>query len=980
MTPEEELASVRAQLEQAADAGDESRVVSLSARYRDLQGRSGSLPRVGRFQPETGREFQLSQRALRLRQSGREDDANQVIRVIARERFARSLSGDNLQSRAAAFLFGGNRGLFNLGTIASGVGEFAEDITGNRNRVTARERVEDYSIVQDTVRGRHPVSAGAGEVVGVAATLPAAEATIARGASGLARVAPRTAAVLAPVPRASAIGIEARNAELIRRGGTRALIARGVSRGALAGGAFGAVQGASDAVVRDEDVVQGATEGATFGALAGPVVEGGLRAVGGLAEPILQRLSRDPLVRRIADRLQEPVSEVVRRMNRFYATNGRMPSAVEVLSPRTGREVSRTISGHGDAVERAIELSDEVSRARPSQVGEAIERNTPNSREASQDIVDNTSEAFTDTMRRIGDERVNLADEDLVLLNTRTAGSLFKLPDGVLSETGERVAEAFSQRQNAAAAAEAAREAQRLAAEAANNLRRNPSPTNARRVRDAVARLRNARARAAEAARAVKPVHLTIREIETLRHDIRRRAGDGNSFALNELSDNIRDLARRNGGQAGREYEMMLRYFASQNARAEGVNAGRAMARDATANSVAAAKGAGASRSLRGDAAIGGRQGVVGGLAEEAASGPRGMRGVTERLVNDENLGRGLDEVLGPDEAARLRDIGEINAEAADNLRTATPSRDVPIGEEIDRSKRTLLAAAVIAQGSTGGAFRAAFTEKLMSSLSIGRQQAIELAEMAFDPNRVGEFVNLLARFSGSAERMRQTMTRLVGVLPATVQRRWNDSTNSDAGQDEEIEQTADGSQPVAATTEEGNTAEPVGYSDVGEAFLQRLAEIESGGNANARARASSAAGLYQFTEGTWLEMMRRHGAELGLERVVNQLDDSSKRDAILQLRFDPEIAGRVVAAMTAENFNSLEQELGREPTPGELYAAHFLGLNGARRLLRAVETNVDNIVEEFPREARANRALFYEDGEPRSAAELLEELERKWR
>ena len=47
--------------------------------------------------------------------------------------------------------------------------------------------------------------------------------------------------------------------------------------------------------------------------------------------------------------------------------------------------------------------------------------------------------------------------------------------------------------------------------------------------------------------------------------------------------------------------------------------------------------------------------------------------------------------------------------------------------------------------------------------------------------------------------------------------------------------------------------------------FLLAQAKAESGLDPTARARTSSARGLYQFTSGTWLEMVRRHGNEHGL-------------------------------------------------------------------------------------------------------------------
>src|SRR6185503_19622508 len=47
--------------------------------------------------------------------------------------------------------------------------------------------------------------------------------------------------------------------------------------------------------------------------------------------------------------------------------------------------------------------------------------------------------------------------------------------------------------------------------------------------------------------------------------------------------------------------------------------------------------------------------------------------------------------------------------------------------------------------------------------------------------------------------------------------------------------------------------------------YLFNQARIESGLNPNARARTSSATGLFQFIDQTWLGTVKQHGAEHGL-------------------------------------------------------------------------------------------------------------------
>ena len=149
---------------------------------------------------------------------------------------------------------------------------------------------------------------------------------------------------------------------------------------------------------------------------------------------------------------------------------------------------------------------------------------------------------------------------------------------------------------------------------------------------------------------------------------------------------------------------------------------------------------------------------------------------------------------------------------------------------------------------------------------------------------------------------------------------------------------------------------------------LAETARRESGYNAGARAPTSSATGMFQFIESTWLDMVRRHGGEHGLGAAARQISlvngrssvaDPAARKAILDLRYDPEISARMAGELAHENANALETRLGRAPTPGEIYAAHVLGPAGAGRLIEAARQGAPDASALFPREAAANAWLF---------------------
>ncbi len=177
----------------------------------------------------------------------------------------------------------------------------------------------------------------------------------------------------------------------------------------------------------------------------------------------------------------------------------------------------------------------------------------------------------------------------------------------------------------------------------------------------------------------------------------------------------------------------------------------------------------------------------------------------------------------------------------------------------------------------------------------------------------------------------------------------------------------------VRAAIQRGAQATGVDFS-----MLVETARRESALDPNARARTSSATGLFQFVDGTWLDMVRRHGAEHGLGQyaaALSQGADAETRREILSLRSDPEIAARMAGELARENAGTLQNQLGRAPSAGELYAAHVMGAGGAVRLIQAAAQGSTDASAIFPREAAANRGIFYAQGQPCSAQAVLDRL-----
>lgn len=145
--------------------------------------------------------------------------------------------------------------------------------------------------------------------------------------------------------------------------------------------------------------------------------------------------------------------------------------------------------------------------------------------------------------------------------------------------------------------------------------------------------------------------------------------------------------------------------------------------------------------------------------------------------------------------------------------------------------------------------------------------------------------------------------------------------------------------------------------------FLTSLAHRESGFRPQAQAGTSSARGLFQFTEGTWLDTLARHGDRLGVN------PEGRSRADLLALRDDPDLNARAAGYLTRDNADALRSTLGRDPTNGELYAAHFLGEGGARKFVTAdPEARAADL---FPDAAKSNRSIFYDGRRPRTVAEV---------
>jgi hypothetical protein len=120
---------------------------------------------------------------------------------------------------------------------------------------------------------------------------------------------------------------------------------------------------------------------------------------------------------------------------------------------------------------------------------------------------------------------------------------------------------------------------------------------------------------------------------------------------------------------------------------------------------------------------------------------------------------------------------------------------------------------------------------------------------------------------------------------------------------------------------------DPTGEAAI-DVVVERIIGIESNGDPNAKNKRSSATGLGQFIDETWLDLIRTYRADLATGR---------SQDKTLELRRDAKVAREITTRFTEQNAEMLRKR-GLPVTPGTLYLAHFAGGAGAVAILSARE------------------------------------------
>lgn len=182
--------------------------------------------------------------------------------------------------------------------------------------------------------------------------------------------------------------------------------------------------------------------------------------------------------------------------------------------------------------------------------------------------------------------------------------------------------------------------------------------------------------------------------------------------------------------------------------------------------------------------------------------------------------------------------------------------------------------------------------------------------------------------------------------------------------------------------------------TDVDFGYLLQQAATESSFRVDVQAQTSSARGLFQFIDKTWLQAIDKYGDKYGLGEYSQAIsanghvNDQATKQEILALRDDPEISSLMAAELASDNKRVLENNLNKvaggqdiDIGAAELYLAHFLGAGGASNFLENLVQNPDaKGAAILPQAAKANERIFYHDnGQQKSVQDIYDHFAQKF-
>lgn len=178
--------------------------------------------------------------------------------------------------------------------------------------------------------------------------------------------------------------------------------------------------------------------------------------------------------------------------------------------------------------------------------------------------------------------------------------------------------------------------------------------------------------------------------------------------------------------------------------------------------------------------------------------------------------------------------------------------------------------------------------------------------------------------------------------------------------------------------------------TDADPVLLMAIADKESSFSTGVQARTSSATGLFQFIEKTWLKVVKDFGAKHGLRKEAKAIAwvddelvvaDPAEKARILELRREPYVSALLAAEMLRRDRERIARRIGRDLTHGETYLAHFLGPDDAERFMeKVVEEPGAAAAKLLPKPARANKPIFFARSGRKQKSLSVAEVHRKFK
>lgn len=384
-------------------------------------------------------------------------------------------------------------------------------------------------------------------------------------------------------------------------------------------------------------------------------------------------------------------------------------------------------------------------------------------------------------------------------------------------------------------------------------------------------------------------------------------------------------------------------------------------------------------------------------VSTAAKSSPTGVPSQGSNPALNPNVAAELRTKAGTGATARVQGVLTTAAKAQANVAEIVPGQTAATADPAMKAAKAVTDVGLAAKGYRGAIVSLMNT---LGQLRIGNKSAEKLANQLLNPTLRDATIAKLERL-GARKEVIDGILQTVGAATANSLRPQGAPEGSGEGTTPDTadltslptSKAADALPGVADEAKPGimSKASPEVQDAITKAaaatgvsvdLLAKTAKRESGFRADVPSKSSSATGLFQFTDGTWLKTIHDLGSTIGLDRAVSYIDakgqvpDALARKQLLALRNDPEIASLVAAAFTKQNSAEFAKSLGRDPTDGELYAAHFLGVAGAKRLISNSQGSSVAAAALFPQAARANRSMFYgAGGKALSAKELLSKL-----